>query len=219
MSQTSKPSAASPRRSVPLAAALLALWVAPLAARAEPEAADPHAHCKEVARAAALKKASDSAVDYKVPDVRLVRDDGKPVTLAEELNDGRPVVLNFVYTTCGTICPVMSQTFGQLQSKLGGERDKVHMVSISIDPEFDTPARLTEYAKRFQAGPQWHFYTGTAEASVAVQRAFEAFRGDKMSHTPVTFIRPASGSRWVRLDGFATSDELVNQVRPLIAAR
>jgi protein SCO1/2 len=182
-------------------------------------AADPHAHCREMAAKAAMKRATDSSVDYKLPDVRLVRDDGKSVTLAEELSDGRPVVLNFIYTTCNTICPVMSQTFAQLQRKLGDEAGKVHMVSISIDPEYDTPARLAEYSKRFGAGAQWHFYTGTAQDSVAAQRAFDAFRGDKMSHTPVTFLRPASGSRWVRVDGFATSDELAAKVRELVASR
>ncbi|MGC4121324.1 MAG: SCO family protein [Myxococcales bacterium] len=180
--------------------------------------ADPHAHCREMAAKAALKRATEAGVDYKVPEVRLTREDGKSVTLGEGLADGRPVVLNFIYTTCNTICPVMTQTFAQLQKKLGDESGKVHMVSISIDPEFDTPARLAEYAKRFSAGPQWHFYTGTAQDSVAAQRAFDAFRGDKMSHTPVTFLRPASGSRWVRLDGFATSDELAAKVRELLVA-
>ena len=80
-----------------------------------------------------------STADYKVPPVKLVRDDGKTVSLADELNDERPVIMNFIFTTCTAICPVMSRVFSQLQSKLGDDRDKVHMVSISIDPEQDTP--------------------------------------------------------------------------------
>jgi len=51
-----------------------------------------------------------SIAQYQIPDVRLVRDDGKAVSLPEEMNDGRPVVLNFIFTTCSTICPLMSQT-------------------------------------------------------------------------------------------------------------
>ena len=51
--------------------------------------------------------------------------------------------------------------FEQLQEMLGEERNKVHMISISIDPEQDTPTRLREYAKKFGAGPAWQHYTGT----------------------------------------------------------
>jgi protein SCO1 len=182
------------------------------------EPADPHAHHREMAKAA--KREKGTALDVKLPDIKLVREDGKTVSLADELGDGRPVVLNFIFTSCTTICPVMSQIFTQLQNKLGSERDKVHMVSISIDPEQDTPVRLTEYAKRFHAGPQWQFYTGTTEASLAAQRAFTAFRGDKMDHTPVTFLRAAgAGSRWVRIDGFASSDDLLGELHQPIATR
>ena len=157
-----------------------------------------------------------STADYKVPPVKLVRDDGKVVSLADELNDDRPVIMNFIFTTCTAICPVMSRVFSQLQSKLGDDRDKVHMVSISIDPEQDTPPHLAEYGKKFEAGPQWRFYTGTTEASIATQRAFDVYRGDKMSHLPVTLVRAAPGKPWVRIEGFTTSDELLREFREAV---
>lgn len=150
--------------------------------------------------------------DYKLPAIQLVREDGKNVSLIEELNDGRPLVLNFMYTTCTEICPLTSKTFAELQDKLGTERDRVHMVSISIDPEQDTPEVLAKYAHKFGAGPQWQFYTGTIDASIAAQRAFEVYRGDKMEHNPVTFIRAATGKSWLRIDGFAKSDELLRSL-------
>jgi protein SCO1/2 len=96
---------------------------------------------------------------------------------------------------------------------LGEDRERVHLVSISIDPEEDTPARLHDYARRFEAGPSWQHYTGTVSASLVVQRAFQAYRGDKMGHPPVTFVRTAPGESWVRLDGFATADTLLREVR------
>jgi protein SCO1/2 len=201
-----------------VALALLAALVPVHRAPAE-DAADPHAHCREVAAAANLKRAVRTIAAYTLPLVSLMRDDGKAVTLAAELDDGRPVVLDFVYTSCTTICPVLSQTFTRLQDKLGSERATVHLVSISIDPEEDTPARLTAYAKRFHAGPHWRFYTGTVQASVAVQRAFDAYRGDKMNHTPVTFLRAAPGRPWVRVDGFASAEELAKEFRELVATR
>jgi len=156
-------------------------------------------------------------VEYNIPPVTLVRDDGKSISLPEEMNDGRPVVLNFIFTSCGSICPLMSQVFSQFQRKLGPEADKVHLMSISTDPEQDTPARLTEYAKKFGAGPEWQHYTGTLDASLKAQRAFDVYRGDKMSHSPVTLLRAAPGQPWRRIDGFVTPDELLQEYRRLVA--
>ena len=76
---------------------------------------------------------------------------------------------------------------------------------ISTDPEQDTPVRLREYARKFRPGPEWQHYTGTIEASLAAQRALDVYRGDKMSHAPVTVLRAAPGRPWVHIDGFTGS--------------
>jgi protein SCO1 len=112
-----------------------------------------------------------STVDYEVPDVQLVRDDGKRVSLAQEMNDGRAVLLNFIFTTCSSFCPLSSQTFAEVQDRLGPDARNVHLMSISIDPEQDTPARLREYAHKFGAGPGWQHYTGSVAASLATPSA------------------------------------------------
>lgn len=156
-----------------------------------------------------------STLQYAVPAIRLVRDDGKVVSLPQEMDDGRPVVLNFIFTTCSSVCPLMSQVFAQFQQKLGADRDKVHLMSISIDPEEDTPARLREYARKFHAGPEWQHYTGTVEASLAAQRAFGMYRGDKMSHAVVTLLRAAPGQPWRRIEGFVTPEELLTEYHRL----
>jgi protein SCO1/2 len=107
----------------------------------------------------------------------------------------------------------------QLQEKLGNDRKRAHLVSISIDPEQDTPAVLREYAKRFEAGNGWRYYTGTAEASIATQRAFDVYRGDKMNHAPVTLLRAAPGKPWTRIEGFASADELLNKYREITGSK
>lgn len=162
---------------------------------------------------------SRSTVAYETPAVTLVRDDGKSVSLPSEMDDGRPVVLNFIFTTCTAVCPLMSHTLSEFQGKLGAGAAAVHVMSISIDPEQDSPARLAEYARRFHAGPEWQHYTGTLAASLAAQRAFDVYRGDKMSHTAVTLLRAAPGQPWLRIDGFVTPDELVHDYRALLAAK
>lgn len=173
----------------------------------------PGARAQEAAeRQAARPAVSRTIVDYVVPDIALVRDDGRRVALRDELDDGRPLVLNFIYTSCSGICPLASHIFSELQRELGGERDQVHLVSISIDPEEDTPPRLREYARRYSAGRSWQHYTGAESAILAVQRAFGTYRGDKMGHTPVTLVRAAPGNRWVRFDGFATAGLIISEL-------
>ena len=164
----------------------------------------------------ATRNVSIATRDYTVPQIRLVREDGRSVSLPEEMNDGRPVVLNFIFTSCSSVCPLMSQVFAQFQQKLGADRDKVHLMSISIDPEEDTPARLREYAKKFHAGPEWQHYTGTAEASHTAQKAFGVYWGDKMSHAVVTLLRAAPGQPWRRIDGFLTPDALLAEYHRLV---
>jgi protein SCO1/2 len=120
--------------------------------------------------------------------------------------------MTFIYTSCSTVCPIVSHTMADLQARLGTARDHVHLVSISIDPEYDTPARLREYAQRFGAGPEWQHYTGTLAASRTAQRAFDVDRGDKMDHAPAVLVRASPGARWLRIEGFATADELLAEL-------
>jgi protein SCO1/2 len=194
-----------------LAAVALADGAAPL--RDIAASNDPHAHPHMDANSSVQR----SEAQYAIPDATLVREDGKTVTLSDELNDGRPVLLNFIYTSCTTICPLSSQVFAQFQKGLGTRHESVHLMSISIDPEQDTPARLRAYAEQFHAAPGWDHYTGAVATITAVQRAFNAYRGDKMSHTPLTLLREAVGKPWVRIDGFATAGDLLAE-RKLWAA-
>lgn len=166
-----------------------------------------------------MAETTRTTATYQIPDITLVRDDGKSVSMRKELDDGRPVVLSFIYTTCTSVCPMTSQTLSELQAKLGAARDSVHFVSVSIDPEQDTPSRLHEYAKKFGAGPEWQHYTGTVAASLAAQQAFAVYFGDKMDHRPVTLVRAAHGKSWVRIDGFATADQLLAELHDVVAVK
>lgn len=157
-----------------------------------------------------------SMATYTVPDVKLLDPNRAKVSLRRQLDD-KPVIMNFIFTSCGAICPVMSTTFSEVQKALGPERNAVRMVSISIDPEHDTPEALKIYAKRYGAGPQWQMLTGSLANSIAVQRAFNVYRGDKMGHTPATFLRAKAGQPWVRLDGFASADDILREYRKLTA--
>lgn len=183
-------------------------------AHSVPATQEHHHHHAETAPGYARQ-----ATAYRLPETTLVRSDGSKARFPDEINDGKPVVLNFIFTTCTAMCPILSQSFSGFQRKLGAERDKLHMVSISIDPEEDTPERLADYARRFDAGRQWGFYTGSTETSVKLQKAFQAYFGDKMHHRPMTFMRAAPGQAWVRLEGFVTPEQLLTEYRRLVSSR
>jgi protein SCO1/2 len=172
---------------------------------------DDHAHHRT--GASVQGKYERSVHVYKIPDVTLLDMTGAKVPLAAALGGDAPLMLNFIFTTCTSICPLMSVTFSEVQKRLGAEGDRVRMVSISIDPEQDSPAQLSAFATKHGAGPGWQFLTGRTTDITTVQRAFDAYRGNKMSHAPSTYIRTTPTGPWVRLDGLASATDIVAEYR------
>lgn len=148
-----------------------------------------------------------------IGEVTLIDHLGRPTSLRRVLSTEKPVLVNFIFTSCTTICPVMTTGFAQFQANLGDARDSVQLVSISIDPEIDTVDTLRHYADKYRAGASWEFLTGTRAAVEAAQRAFGAFRGDKTNHAPVTYIRRSPASPWESIDGLLSAETLLRAYR------
>lgn len=208
-------------RSIRFIRAGLATAVVGLVAMGAGSGARAQGHEHHAAPAAAEPQGarfSRTVAVYRAPSVELVDAGGRAVALDEVLGGPEPVMLQFVFTTCPGICPALSGLFAAAENRL--DRDpslaRVRLVSISIDPEHDTPERLADYAKRFGAGPRWTFLTGSRDDVLAVQRAFDADRGSKMRHEPTTYLSAGGGEEWVRLDGFPSPGELVAEARRLV---
>ena len=160
-----------------------------------------------------------TTVPVSVPDVTLTGMDGRPVHFRAVLGDNRPVMLQFIFTTCPTICPLLTGTAARVREDLGKDREKVRAVSISIDPEHDTPSVLRKYAAGFDADPDWLFLTGRLTDIVLVQKAFGAYLGNKMDHLPYTFLRRSPHDPWIRIDGIVHADVLEAETRKMLGAR
>ena len=107
-----------------------------------------------------------------VPDFSLVERSGKRIVLADLR--GKAWIANFIYTHCPDTCPLQTARMALLQKELAAERN-LWLVSISVDPERDTLAILSEYAGRFGADPdRWLFLTGDKKAIYRL--AQEGFR-------------------------------------------
>jgi protein SCO1/2 len=152
-----------------------------------------------------------SVETYVIPDVVLINQDGKRVRLKELLETDKRVVLDFIYGTCTTICPILSAGYAHLQRKLGKETESVRLVSITIDPENDSPAVLKEYLAKYQAKPGWDFLTGSRNDIERVMTAFDAYFRDKMNHQPLTFIRSPKDGKWIRLYGLMSGIDFLDE--------
>lgn len=160
---------------------------------------------------AADKKYKRTVESYTIPDVLLINQDGKRVRLPELLKGDTPVVVDFIYATCTTICPVLSAGYLNLQNKLAQNKKTARLISITIDPENDTPRKMKEYLHRYRAKPGWDFLTGSRSDIDTVMRAFNAYIPNKMSHYPLNLIRNPNDGKWVRLFGIISSSEFLSE--------
>lgn len=172
---------------------------------------DPHAHHRAMAADVRVSRAS-----YDVPDIELRDEQGHSVRLRELLADERPLAVNFIYTSCTTVCPVMTATFLQLQKDLAADPQKPRFVSISIDPDLDTAPVLRDYAGRF--GASWTFLTGTSSDVRDALRAFDAWRGNKSNHVALTLLRAPHDREWTRVEGLAPAEHLAHLWKDLEAS-
>ena len=156
-----------------------------------------------------------SVEHYTVPDVQLINQNGEKIALKTLLEIDQPVIVDFIYGTCTTICPVLSAGFSNLQRKLAKEGRSVRLISITIDPEHDTPHIMKEYLEKYRAKPGWDFLTGTRADIDTVMTAFNAYIPDKMSHYPLNMLRNPKDGSWIRMFGIMSGKEFMaeyNQV-------
>lgn len=177
---------------------------------------DAHRHAEHHAHEAPPKPAYiRSSHDYRLPDVRLSDQDGREIRMAQLLSTDAPLIMNVIYTSCTSICPVMTSVFSSTRRLLGPEAANVRMISITNDPEHDTVEVLRAYARTHRA--DWPFLTGKQDDIATILRALDADRGGKMNHLPLTFLRASRQSRWVRLEGLTTAQQLIQEHRQQLA--
>jgi protein SCO1/2 len=161
-----------------------------------------------------------ATADVTLYDEPLLDQDGRRVKLVRDVVADRIVVMDFIYTTCTTVCPVASAIFQKVQADLGDRlgRDVV-MISVSVDPGTDTPERLKAYARKFRAQSGWTFLTGGERVVDKVLEGLGAYSQDFTAHPNMTLIGDGHTGKWTRMYGFANPKHIVAQVDRLAAAR
>lgn len=156
-----------------------------------------------------------SELSASTPDLQLLEASGNPIALRKLLDGDGPVMVNFIFTSCAAICPLMTETFARVQKAIVPTHEPLRMVSISIDPEVDRPAVLQNYAANYHAGPQWHFVTGSSKDIDQVERAFGTWHQNKMDHAALVFLRASPSRPWVRMEGLVSADAILREYRSL----
>jgi protein SCO1/2 len=170
---------------------------------------------------AARSEASDGSESLRldIPDVPVITQDGAQVRFYRDLVAGKTVAVNFIFTTCTTICPPLGVKFGNLQRLLGDRFGKdVFLISVSVDPVNDTPARLQAWGAKFGARPGWTLVTGRKQDIDELLRALSSSGARPEGHTPMVLIGNDAAGIWTRGHGFAPAGALVKSIEKALAA-
>jgi len=150
-------------------------------------------------------------------DTELIDQNGQVQRFYSDLLDGKIVVIDSVFTTCTLVCPVLGQKMKHLQ-EVAGERlgDDVVLLSISVDPETDTPARLRAFGTQFDARDGWYFLTGSRENVSRVLAKLGFAVDDKESHSTIVLMGNEQTGLWKKTNGLASSGELEKLFRTVL---
>lgn len=173
--------------------------------------------------------------EQPAPDFHLTDSNGNLVSMTQM--KGKAVALTFIYTSCPDVCPLITANFAQAFHQVGPDTARVRLVAITVDPETDTPQRVSEYSQAMGMVGKWEFLTGTrdelqpvwssywvapipvdqadqlAAEGLAVGQADQTFQG---LHTAPVFLIDAQGRERRLLDPTFSPQELVSGLRALL---
>ena len=148
----------------------------------------------------------------RIPDVRVYDQNGKQINFYSDLVKGKTVAINFIFTTCTTICPPLTATFRRVQQDMKANRLEAQLISVSVDPTTDTPERLRDFAAKFKAGPGWAFVTGDKSEIDSLLKALGVAVANKNDHTPMILIGNDVANYWTRAYGLSSPTSLVKAI-------
>ena len=154
-----------------------------------------------------------SAAQKYFTDVELLNQDGATMRFYSDLLKGRTVVIIPFFTSCTAVFPPMNRNMEKIQEALGDRLGKqVYLISITVDPVTDTPARLREYAAKFHARPGWYFITGSAENLDFALKKLGQYVADKNDHKSIMIVGNEATGLWKKAFALASPEELIRIV-------
>jgi len=153
-------------------------------------------------------------------DLPLLTQDGKKVRFYTDMLRGKVVLISFIYTSCTEICPILMPNLVRIQELLGdGSGKEVSLISISVDPEDDTPEVLKRYGEKYGAGPGWTFLTGKKENVDWVVYKLGQYTEDFEDHSMLFLLGDVKNARWVKMRGDLPPETVAARLLDLVARR
>ena len=147
-----------------------------------------------------------------MPDIPVRDQNGRRLSFYTDLVKDKTVAINFIFTTCTTICPSLTAAFRRVQEELTERAPDVQLISISVDPLTDTPERLRDFATRFKAGPGWTFVTGEKADIDSLLVGLGAATASASDHTPTILVSNDVTGYRTRANGLSSPAALVKIV-------
>jgi len=153
-------------------------------------------------------------------DVELLNQDGQKMRFYSDVLKDKVLIINTFFTTCTGVCPPMNRNMENLQDALGERLGKeAFLVSITVDPETDTPLKLKEYGRRFHARPGWLFLTGKKENVDWALYKLGQYVETRDNHMTIIIIGNEPKGLWKKAFGMAKADELMKIVDDVLNDR
>ena len=196
------------------------------ATSSEPAAASPAGAAKDccVNQTKPLEPGSivDSLglVTVKIPAAEVTDQTGRRLDLARDLVGSRVAAIQFIFTRCATTCPILGHQFAEVRNKLEDRMSNdFALISVSVDPEYDTPERLRDWSRRHGAGPGWSLVTGAKRRMDRLLKALGAFAADRQNHQSQVLVVDGATGQGLRTSGLASASRLADVMTRLRKAR
>jgi len=148
-----------------------------------------------------------------IPDVEVLDQEGRKQKFYTDLVKDKVVVINFVFTTCKSMCPLLGTNFSNLQAALGDRLNKdVFLISVSTDPETDSPEKLKAWGEKFKAKAGWTFVTGNKEQLTSLLQVFTGDGPRIGYHIPSLYIVSGARNTHRPAYGLASAEDVIKLI-------
>jgi protein SCO1 len=174
------------------------------------KAHDHHAQKKEIR--------TEQIQGRRIPDVLMTDQDGRAVRFLSDVLQQRTAVISFIYTSCRTTCPLIGATVAAVTEHLQKDNTNLAIVSVSVDPNYDTPARLLAWRKEYGDFPQWILLTGSKREVDPLLRALGAYSANLEDHQNILLVGPDAAGKWTRMDSLTEWQKVAAAARAAAAS-
>lgn len=180
------------------------------------------AYAKETGALTAADRNTDAAADEKArkyfTDLEVIDQNGRQLRFYSDVLKDRVVLISFIFTNCQDACPMVAQKLKQTRSLMVDSiRDDVWFISISVDPERDTPAAMKDFAvKQKLDESRWIFLTGDKQNLDTIIRKMGQFTPDFEAHTTLMLAGNTVTRHWTRVVPMTPPEGIAQQMRALV---